>query len=172
VTGDIRFLPVHIHCIANDYRVSIMFWKIMVSSKLTVAYWLYMWPRSCSSPSVSTAFFTSSFAFTFCRVYEGTYIFLYCSCRQTVSNCYFFINMRPFCSVLLSAPVPFWEFKKKWYSPFFSVHQRSFIGPAGLPNYLSSLEGRGWIIHLILFPFLTVVCLVLRRDSKEMRVVQ
>jgi len=162
----------HVQCIANDYHVSIMFWKIMVSSKLTAAHWFYMYLRSfsslacvlLSSPRLSHFHFIvymMARIFLFSEVVDR--LFLSAISSLICGHC---------CSVLLSVPLPFWELKKRWYSPFFSVHQRSFSGLDGLPNYLSSLEGRGWIIHLILFPFLTFACLVLRRGSKKMSVVQ
>jgi hypothetical protein len=54
----IRGLPVHDHYTANDYNLSallLMFWKILVSSKLFIVYRTHVQPSSCSLPKLGSA---------------------------------------------------------------------------------------------------------------------
>ena len=53
-----RVLPVHNHYNANDCNLSVlllMFWKILVSSKLFIVYRSYVEPSSCSPPKLGSA---------------------------------------------------------------------------------------------------------------------
>ena len=61
MTGNTRFFPVHVPYIANNYRLFslfIMFWKLLFSSKLFMAYRSYVQSSSCSPPNLSSSFFT------------------------------------------------------------------------------------------------------------------